>query len=176
MKKIISFFLAVLLVAVFVCSAGADTLIIDTEKASREEIKAAISQLNKVLANGNADTYELPKTFTYSNGFTITIETYKTHDGLLDVYFTFSHQYDQPISWAMNVVCNAYQNGIELESDYSGEGSDTMLKTILAGGEGKVILSYILTDETDVTICVLPNLALTNWKGEYQYAKIMLNQ
>ena len=174
MKRAIAILLAGVSLLFYIGTASAETLNIDIEKATSEEIKAAVSKLNRLLAEGMAESSELPQILTFSNGFTITVDKSTASDGILYVYFTFVHQYDQPINWQLNVVCKAYQNGIELDTDYNSESLDSITKTFLPGGEGKITQMFVLTDDSEVTLALCPQPLYTNWIPEYQYVKVLL--
>lgn len=152
MKKFAASILALLLLLSTV--ALADTITIDTDTASDDEIQATITLLRSVMAERNVELDTLPQSFTFNNGHYISIDAFTIENGLITMQYSFSHQEDEPNNFDMNDTL--YQNGLELEDQYSSADIKSYTRTCLKGGVLQVTKTYVLEDNSPITIYVKP--------------------
>lgn len=152
MKKFVASILTLLLLLTTV--AFADTITIDTDTASDDEIQAAITLLNSILSERNEELNVLPQSFTFGNGYHISIDGFTIDEGLITMQYSFSHQEDQPHNFDMNDTL--YQNGLEMDDKYSSADINSYMRTCLKGGVLRVTKTYVLTDNSPITVYVQP--------------------
>ena len=171
MKKYI--IVLAILASVFMCFANValcDTIMIDTDTATPDEILEAINALKKLYDEKTMDMTGLPQTVTFENGFKISVDGYNVDGNTLTVDYTFTHQDDRPLMWMGNVVCYVYQQGLMLGfGKFELENTFEMAHSVLSGGELKLKLSYVLTDKSDITIYLQPVMS-----QEYKYIKFSI--
>ena len=167
MKKLVAVVVALLcLMGTALC----DTITIDTDMATPEDIKAVIGQLSRLYADKTTEEMKLPQTATFENGHIVTVDSYDIADGTITIHYTFVHYKDRPATWMNEINCVVYQNGLPLS--YAAGNEANLMKTLggtLAGGECEIQLAYTLADESEVTVYLSPYFG-----SDYAYVRFRI--
>ena len=159
MKKMVAI-LIVLLLSTVVFSTYADEVRvpIDLKSMSTDELQSLADKINQEISQRNSHNNESEKAgteiHTFDNGYCISVTGITVADGLCTVHYSFSHQNDEPTNF--DIQDTVYQNGIELNDEYTHDDIDSYMRTTLKDTTVEVTKTYKLNDNSELTIYMLP--------------------
>ena len=150
----------ILVIACLTGYAAADVITIDTETASVEELQATIEYLQSVVKSKKGETE--PEMYTFSNGMSVGVVKAVKNGNVVKVTYLFSHQEDSPKDFSWSIVDKVFQNGIQLDKEWTMEDYTSASRSVLRDTVIEASWSYAIVDDSPITVFLNPMLSFTN--------------